>query len=54
MLYELERDGRTVYCSSYAVVAALVGMGWTLNESGHWAILVDGLVAGSPDHGDGV
>lgn len=36
MVYGLERDGRTVYCSSFAVVSALRALGWTLSDSGHW------------------
>jgi hypothetical protein len=36
MVYGLERDGRTVHCSSFAVVSVLRAMGWTLSDSGHW------------------
>ena len=48
MVYGLERDGRTVYCSSFALVSVLLAMGWTLSDSGHWAALVRELAAGSP------
>jgi hypothetical protein len=37
MVYALERGGRTVYCSSFAVVSVLIAMGWTMSDSGHWA-----------------
>ena len=40
MVYGLERDGRTVYCSSFAVVSVLLAMGWTLSDSGQWAEVV--------------
>ena len=46
MVYGLERDGRTVYCSSFALVSVLLAMGWTLSDSGHWARLVRQLTAG--------
>ena len=48
MVYGLERDGRTVYCSSFAIVSVLLAMGWTLSDSGHWAELARELAAGSP------
>ena len=48
MVYGLERDGRTVYCSSFAVVSVLLAMGWTLSDSGHWAGLVRELRARFP------
>ncbi len=47
-LYVLERDGRIVYCSSPAVVSALLATGWTLSDSGHWPILVEGLATDLP------
>jgi hypothetical protein len=48
MVYGLERDGHTVYCSSFAEVTVLLAMGWTLSDSGHWARRVRELTAGSP------
>ncbi len=48
MLYELERDERIVYCSSFAVASALLATGWTLKDSGHWVTLIEDVSAGSP------
>lgn len=48
MVYGLERDGRTVYCSSFAEVTVLLAMGWTLSDSGHWARRVCELTASFP------
>ena len=48
MVYGLERDGRIVYCGSFAVVSVLLSMGWTLSDSGHWARLVRERTAGLP------
>jgi hypothetical protein len=36
LVYDLKRDGRRVYCSSFAVVAALLDLGWTLSDWGEW------------------
>jgi hypothetical protein len=33
MSYGLERDGRTVYCSSARVASALPEIGWTLRDT---------------------
>ena len=48
MVYGLERNGRTVHCSSFAMVSVLLAMGWMLSDSGHWAELVRERAAGSP------
>ena len=45
MVHELERDGRTVYCSSFVAVAALLAMGWRLVGANHGAELERGLAA---------
>jgi hypothetical protein len=36
LVYELKRDDRRVHCSSFAVAAALLDLGWTLNNWGEW------------------
>jgi hypothetical protein len=46
MVHELERDGCTVYCSSFVVVSALLAMGWTLVGPKQEAELERGLAAG--------
>jgi hypothetical protein len=48
MVYELERDGRRVYCNSYDVVSVLLATGWTMRDTDHWARLVQELAPGSP------
>jgi hypothetical protein len=47
-VYELERDGRKIYCDSAVDVSWLLARGWTLSDSGHWAELVRRAQAGSP------
>jgi hypothetical protein len=37
VVYKLVRDGRHVYCTSFAVVSALLGVGWSLRDWGRWA-----------------
>jgi hypothetical protein len=39
-VYELERDGRTVYVSSFGVVSELLSMGWSLRAQGHLSELM--------------
>ena len=46
--YTLERDGRTVYCSSPGVVTVLLSMGWRLSSAAQLATLDRELAAGSP------
>jgi hypothetical protein len=46
VVYALERDGRRVYCSSFAVVVALLDMGWTFSGWGEWAKFVSDLATG--------
>lgn len=48
MVYGLERDGRTVYCSSFALLSVLLAMGWTLSDPGHWTRLLRERTAGFP------
>ncbi len=47
MVYALERDGRTVYCSSFHVVSVLLSMGWVLRATDRWSRLVRERAAGS-------
>jgi hypothetical protein len=56
LVYELKRDDRRVYCSSFAVAAALLDMGWTLSNWGEWKQVratrfVHELPAGPPPRG---
>jgi len=44
MAYELERDGRAIYCSSFAAASVLLAMGWRLNRSGQWSRLAQKLL----------
>jgi hypothetical protein len=37
VVYRLVRDGRSVYCTSFAVVSALLGVGWALRDWGRWS-----------------
>jgi hypothetical protein len=46
VVFELERDGRRVYCSSFAVVVALLEMGWTFGNWGEWAKFVNDVTTG--------
>jgi hypothetical protein len=46
--YELERDGRTVYCNSFRVVSALLELGWALIVPDHCANSSAEPEAGSP------
>lgn len=46
VVYELKRDGRRVYCSSFAVVVALLDMGWAFSDLGEWAKFVDDVATG--------
>jgi hypothetical protein len=36
LVYELKRDDCRVYCSSFAVMAVLLDIGWTLSDWGVW------------------
>jgi hypothetical protein len=48
MAYGLERDGRTVYCSSPRVTSALLEMGWTLRDTCEMSTLPRELAADVP------
>lgn len=37
VVYKLVRDGQNAYCTSFAVVSALLGLGWALRDWGRWA-----------------
>jgi hypothetical protein len=55
LVYELKRDDGRVYCSSFAVVAVLLDIGWKLSDWGVWdqiRLRERGSAAGSTgDHG---
>ena len=36
LVYDLKRDGHRVSCSSFAVVAALLDLGWMVSDWGEW------------------
>lgn len=37
VVYKLVRGGQNTYCTSFAVVSALLGMGWALRDWGRRA-----------------
>ena len=47
VVYKLVRDGRSVYCTSFAVVSALLGVGWALRDWGRWASFAAEVATGS-------
>jgi hypothetical protein len=47
VVYKLVRDGRSVYCASFAVVSALLGVGWALRDWGRRARFAAEVAAGS-------
>jgi hypothetical protein len=47
VVYKLVRDGRSVYCTTFAVVSALLSVGWALRDWGRWARFAREGAAGS-------
>jgi hypothetical protein len=50
-VYKLVRDGQSVYCASFAVLSALLGMGWALSDWGRWARFAREMARGSRRRG---
>jgi hypothetical protein len=47
-LYELERNGRTVYSNSLDVVSVLLERGWAMRDADRWARIAQRPKAGLP------
>lgn len=47
-VYELEQDGRSLYCNSPVCVSALLTMGWRLSDPARRAALARHLAADPP------